>query len=65
MIRKLVMLAITSGLAKKAWDAYQQKNAVAAGSSMPSDQAASTKSRSRKRSPAARAASSEGRPDAS
>ena len=26
MIRKLIMLAITSGLAKKAWDSYQQGN---------------------------------------
>ena len=26
MIRKLIMLAITSGLAKKAWNSYQQGN---------------------------------------
>jgi hypothetical protein len=26
MLRKLIMLAITSGLAKKAWDSYRQKN---------------------------------------
>ena len=31
LLRKAVMLAITSGLAKKAWDAYRQKNPVAAG----------------------------------
>ncbi|MBI2772231.1 MAG: hypothetical protein HYX47_21610 [Burkholderiales bacterium] len=26
MLRKLIALAITSGLAKKAWDMYQEKN---------------------------------------
>ena len=31
LLRKAVMLAITSGLAKKAWDSYRQKNPVAAG----------------------------------
>lgn len=30
LLRKAVMLAITSGLAKKAWDAYRQKNPMAA-----------------------------------
>jgi hypothetical protein len=29
-LRKAIMLAITSGLAKKAWDAYSRKNPVAA-----------------------------------
>ncbi len=29
-LRKAIMLAITSGLAKKAWDAYSKKNPVAA-----------------------------------
>ena len=27
MLRKLIMLAITSGLAKKAWDSYRGKHA--------------------------------------
>ncbi len=27
MLRKLVLFAITSGLAKKAWNAYLRKNA--------------------------------------
>ena len=31
LLKKVVMFAITSGLAKKAWDAYRQKNPVAAG----------------------------------
>jgi hypothetical protein len=40
MIRKLIMFAITSGLAKKAWDSYQGNRGVAAsgrrgGSSRP------------------------------
>ena len=26
MLRKLIMLAITSGLAKKVWDSYRHKN---------------------------------------
>lgn len=26
LFRKLVMFAVTSGLAKKAWDSYRQKN---------------------------------------
>ena len=26
MFRKLIMLAITSGLARKAWDSYRRKN---------------------------------------
>lgn len=30
LFRKAVMFAITSGLAKKAWDSYKQKNPVAA-----------------------------------
>ena len=31
LLKKVVMFAITSGLAKKAWDAYRHKNPVAAG----------------------------------
>ena len=31
LLRKALMFAITSGLAKKAWDSYRQKNPVAAG----------------------------------
>lgn len=30
LLRKALMFAITSGLAKKAWDSYKQKNPVAA-----------------------------------
>jgi hypothetical protein len=30
MLRKIIMLAITSGLAKKAWDSYQGNRGVAA-----------------------------------
>ena len=30
LLRKALMFAITSGLAKKAWDSYRQKNPVAA-----------------------------------
>lgn len=30
MLRKLIMFAITSGLAKKAWDSYQGNRGVAA-----------------------------------
>jgi hypothetical protein len=30
LIRKALMFAITSGLAKKAWSSYKQKNPVAA-----------------------------------
>ncbi|WP_167784745.1 hypothetical protein [Ramlibacter rhizophilus] len=30
LLRKVVMLAVTSGLAKKAWDSYRQKNPLAA-----------------------------------
>ena len=30
LIRKALMFAITSGLAKKAWDSYKQKNPVSA-----------------------------------
>ncbi|MEJ7930744.1 hypothetical protein WG922_12230 [Ramlibacter sp. AN1015] len=31
LFRKVVMLAITSGLAKKAWDSYRRKSPVEAG----------------------------------
>ncbi len=31
MLRKLVTLAVTTGLAKKAWDAWRGNKAVAAG----------------------------------
>ena len=31
LLRKVVMFAITSGLAKKAWDSYKQKNPASAG----------------------------------
>jgi hypothetical protein len=30
LLRKALMFAITSGLAKKAWNSYRQKNPVAA-----------------------------------
>jgi hypothetical protein len=31
ILKKVVMFAITSGLAKKAWDSWRHKNPVAAG----------------------------------
>lgn len=30
LLRKVVMFAVTSGLAKKAWDSYKQKNPAGA-----------------------------------
>ncbi len=42
MLRKLVTLAVTTGLAKKAWDAWRENKAVAAGSGRPSGKGAGT-----------------------
>ncbi|AEG92144.1 hypothetical protein [Ramlibacter tataouinensis] len=63
MFRKLVLFAITSGLAKKAWDAYQQKNAMASSGSSPSGGRMSAGGASRRT--AMRAPRAESKPDAS
>lgn len=42
MIRKLIMLAITSSLAKKAWNSYQQGNRGYASSGSASRSGATT-----------------------
>jgi hypothetical protein len=58
MLRKLIMLAVTSGLAKKAWDSYKQKNAMAASGGTGSPRGATAK-------PVVKARATESRPDAS
>ncbi|HYF43872.1 MAG TPA: hypothetical protein VEA35_15695 [Ramlibacter sp.] len=58
MLKKLIMFAITSGLAKKAWDRYQQKNAYAASGGTGSRRSATGK-------PVVKAKADESRPDAS
>jgi hypothetical protein len=49
MLRKLIALAITSGLAKKAWDKYHEKNAApAADAGKPARKTARPAARRRK-----------------
>jgi hypothetical protein len=58
MLRKLIALAITSGLVKKAYDIYKEKNATAGVTDV-------TARKSRSSTPTARAKSAEDRPSAS
>lgn len=58
MLRKLIVLAVTTGLAKKAYDMYKEKN----GASGVTDV---TARKSRYSGPVARTMSSEFKPDAS
>jgi hypothetical protein len=54
MLRKLIVLAITSGLAKKAWDRYKKDKHATAAAAQPA----------RKRKPASRSRSTESKPEA-